>query len=58
VTWHRSDEAIGAIKTGVEDFSPAATLAKVADVDALYSTNVFALVHVAEHFSVTLARSV
>lgn len=57
VPWHRSDEALLAIKTGVKDFSPAATLAKVAAVNALYYTNVFALVRVAEHFSDVLARS-
>ncbi len=57
VPWHRSDEALLAIKTGVEGFSPAATLAKVAAVNALYYTNVFALVRVAEHFSCVLARS-
>lgn len=57
VPWHRSDEALLAIKTGVQDFSPAATLAKVAAVNALYYTNVFALVRVAEHFTGVLARS-
>jgi hypothetical protein len=57
VPWHRSDEALLAIKTGVQGFSPAATLAKVAAVNALYYTNVFALVRVAEHFADVLARS-
>jgi hypothetical protein len=57
VPWHRADEALLAIKTGVPGFSPAATLAKVAAVNALYYTNVFALVRVAEHFSSVLARS-
>lgn len=46
-----------AIKMGVKDFSPAATLAKVAAVNALYYTNVFALVRVAEHFAGVLGRS-
>jgi hypothetical protein len=55
VPWHRSDEALLAIKAGVQGFSPAATLAKVAAVNALYYTNVFALVRVAEHFSGVLA---
>jgi hypothetical protein len=55
--WHRSDEALLAIKVGVQGFSPAATLAKVATVNALYYTNVFALVRVAEHFSGVLARA-
>lgn len=57
VPWHRSDEALLAITTGVQGFSPAATLAKVAAVNALYYTNVFALVRVAEHFTDVLARS-
>lgn len=57
VPWHRSDEALLAIKLGVQGFSPAATLAKVAAVNALYYTNVFALVRVAEHFAGVLARS-
>lgn len=57
VPWHRSDEALLAIKTGVKDFSPAATLAKVAAVNALYYTNVFALVRVCGHFADVLARS-
>lgn len=55
--WHRSDEALLAIRTGVPGFSPAATLAKVVAVNALYYTNVFALVRVAEHFSGVLARA-
>lgn len=41
----------------MQDFSPAATLAKVAAVNALYYTNVFALVRVAEHSAGVLARS-
>lgn len=57
IPWHRSDEALLAIKTGVPGFSPAATLAKVAAVNALYYTNVFALVRVAEHFSGVLAQA-
>ena len=58
VPWRRSDEALLAIKTGVPGFSRAATLAKVAAVNALYYTNVFALVRVAEHFADVLASSV
>lgn len=57
VPWHRSDEALRAIKTGVPGFPPAATLAKVATVNALYYTNVFALVRVAEHFASVLAQA-
>lgn len=57
VPWHRSDEALLAIKAGVQGFSPAATLAKIAAVNALFYTNVFALVRVAEHFSGVLARA-
>lgn len=53
--WHRSDQALLAIKAGVQGFSPAATLAKVAAINALYYTNVFALVRVAEHFSGVLS---
>jgi hypothetical protein len=57
VPWHRSDEVLLAIRAGVQGFSPAATLAKVAAVNALYYTNVFAIVRVAEHFASVLARS-
>lgn len=57
VPWHWSDEALLKIKAGVPGFSPPATLAKVASVNALYYTNVFALVRVAEHFSGVLAMA-
>jgi len=56
VPWHLSDKALLEIKRGVPGFSQAATLAKVATVNALYYTNVFAIVRVAEHFAKVLER--
>lgn len=55
--WRRSDDALAAIRDGVPGLGPAATLAKVAAVNALYSTTVHAFVRVAEHFATVLARS-
>jgi hypothetical protein len=55
--WRRSDEAMLALRSGVPGFSAAETLLKAATVNALYYTNVFAIVRVSEHFASELARS-
>ncbi|MFM9995533.1 MAG: hypothetical protein ACKVU4_06985 [Phycisphaerales bacterium] len=52
-SWRRTDEALGALRA-VSGFSPAVTLLKVAAVNALYYTNVYAIVRVAEHFASVL----
>jgi hypothetical protein len=54
--WGRSDEALAAVRDGLPGFGPGETLAKISVVNALYATNVFALVRVAEHFATVLTR--
>lgn len=56
-SWHKADEALRAVRAGVTGFSPEAVLAKVALVDALYYTNVAAIVRVADHFHKILKSS-
>ena len=55
-SWTRSDAALAALHRSVHGFSPEATLLKAVAVNALYYTNVVAIVRVAEHFAVSLSR--
>ena len=54
--WHRSEEALVLLGERVTGFSPAETLLKATAVNALYSTNVMAIVRVSEHFATELSK--
>ena len=55
--WQRVDRTLHLLREHIPDFGPEATLLKAVAVNALYSTNVYAIVRVAEHIEAVLARS-
>ncbi|HEV8113173.1 MAG TPA: hypothetical protein VGR31_10385 [Planctomycetota bacterium] len=55
VQWQRCDRALHLLREQVPGFGAEATLLKVAAINTLYSTNVYAVVRVAEHVSDVMA---
>lgn len=53
--WQRSDRALESLRDRMPGFGPEATLLKAVAINALYSTNVYAIVRLARHVQTVLA---
>ena len=56
--WNTADEAFGILAERVPGFGPAETLLKVAAINQLYGTNVYAVNRMAAHITAVLSPSV
>ncbi len=54
--WHATNEALAALGQRFPDFALPSVLLKVAAVNQLYGTNVYAVVRMAEHVSAIMAK--
>ncbi len=55
--WRATDSALSRLREGMPGFRPEESLLKVAAVNALYGTNVFALVRAARHVQAVLGSA-
>jgi hypothetical protein len=55
--WQASDAALDALREKFPDFSLASSLLKVATINTLYGTNVYAVMRMAQHVSDVMARA-